>query len=684
MALGRLLRTAFAISAITVSAEEGLWLVNQFPSQAVRDRYGAPVSQEQLERVQLASVRFNSGGSGAFVSAQGLIATNHHVGADCIQKLGTEDRDLIRDGFLAAGLDSELRCPDLEINVLRGIRAVTADVEQGVQDLDDAAALRVRKANIARIEKDCAAATGNRCDVVSLFGGARHDLYEYEKFTDVRLVFAPEFAIAFFGGDPANFTFPRYCLDVAFFRAYHHGSPVSPTAFLPFSRVGAREGDFILVSGHPAATQRLATVAQLEFARDVQLATQLRRYERLISALDQFGARGPEQKRQAADVRFGIANSRKAFQGFRSGLADPDLMSRKRSEEARFRDAFLSDTASKGAPDPWADVAQAIAAARESIFPRYFAYETALTGSSEILWIARTLLRMAEEDKKPDGQRLKEFNDSSRQELEQYLFSTAPIYAELEAVVIEENLRFLSSELGPEDPVVRRLLNGKSPREVALAVTQSTKLLDVEYRKQLARDPAAVEEAAEEAFRLVRAADEAAREYRKRWEDGVSAVLLRTAGPLARARYRADGDRAYPDATFTLRLTYGSIRGYRDAAGKRVRWTTNLGDLFRNAREAEPLKLPDRWRRARPRLNLATPFNFASTADIHGGNSGSPTVNARGEIIGLVFDSNLEALPNRYIYDDSRARSLHVSSQSIVEALRKVYGASALLKELLP
>ncbi|MDX2179878.1 MAG: S46 family peptidase [Bryobacteraceae bacterium] len=679
------LRLSFAMMAYgTLFGDEGLWTYNQFPREAVAKKYGIAVTDDFLDKLRLGSVRFNSGGSGSFVSANGLLFTNHHVAADCIQKVSGPGHDYLKEGFRAKTNAEEKACPDLEINVLMKIEEATARVKEGVAaNAAPAEANAIRKANIAMIEKECAASTGLRCDVVTLYSGGRYDVYQYKKFTDVRLVFAPEFGIAFFGGDPDNFTYPRFNLDIAFLRAYENGKPASSPNFLRWSKTGAKEGELTFVSGHPGLTQRLAPLSQLEFIRDLQMPMTLRRLEGLMAALTEYAKLGAEQERQRNDLFFGASNSYKANTGFFGGLNDPSLMNRKREEEGKLKDTALSDPARKAKyGEVWNKVAASYAEARE-FFKRYYAYEIAATGASELLYIARTLERLAAENAKPNGERLPEYSDAARPQLEQGLFTTAPIYPEMEAAVIAENLRFVAKELGADDPVVKALLGGKTPLEAAQAAVKSSKLIDVAERKRLAADPAALKSLENDGLlKLVRTLDGPAREYRKRWEDRVKAVEAMALPLLAQLRYELYGPAEYPDATFTLRLTYGPSIGYSDAKGRKIAWATDFAGLYKRATAKDPYILPASWIKARRALSPRTPFNFVTTCDIHGGNSGSPTVNAKGEVVGIVFDGNIESLPNRYVYTSAAARSVHVASQGIVEALRKVYGATEVLSEL--
>ncbi len=663
------------------SADEGLWLFEAFPKQRVGARYGFQVSDEFLDRLRLASLRV--GASGSFVSPNGLIFTNHHVALDCVQKLSTAEHNYVADGFWAATQAEEKPCPDMEANQLLRIQDVTARVRGAAPaEASDAEALRARLAEIARIEKECAAATGNRCDVVNLYSGGRYHLYEYKKYTDLRLVFAPESDIGFFGGDPDNFTYPRYCLDIAFFRAYENGKPASTPNYLPWSRQGVQEGELTFVPGNPGTTGRLMTVAQLEFSRDHYYPLIHRRLASLIRALETYSGQSAENERLAHDNLFSQQNSYKAYTGFLAGLRDPRLMELKRAEENKLRAAVEAD------PDKrklYGEAWSAVAAAYEKFRQYYKAYwllEFNPHRGSELLRIARDVLRLAVERRKPNDQRLREYRDSALPSLERQLYSPAPITDSMEIAVLADYFQFLRGELGAEDALVKAILNGRTPEQAARDYVGTSGLKEVAERKRLAADAEAARSSPDGMLRLARLLDEPARALRKRYEDEVEAALNASAAKIAQARFAVFGQEAYPDATFTLRLAYGAVRGYRDRSGRRIPYATTFEGLYRRATGKPPYRLPKRWLEARSALNLKTPFNFVTTADTHGGNSGSPTVNTRGEVVGILFDGNLESLPNRFVYTEEQARSVHVAAQGIVEALGKVYRADRLLAEL--
>jgi hypothetical protein len=672
-----------ALATPLALADEGMWLYNNFPKDRVQKQYGFLATQEWLDHLRLSSVRFNNGGSGSFVSADGLAFTNHHVGADCIVKLGTSGADYMKTSFYARSKADEAKCPDLELNVLVGIDDVTAKVKAAAPaTMSAAAAGKAQRSAMSAIEKDCASSTGLRCDVVMLYSGEVYDLYKYKKYTDVRLVFAPEYDAAFFGGDPDNFTFPRYDLDITFFRVYENDKPVHLDNYLQWSKVGVKDGDLIFVSGHPGGTDRLKTMAQLLLLKDVDYPSRLASYKRRIDMLQKFSAESAENARIAQEDIFGLQNSQKAFNGMEEGLQDMAMLSQMNMAE-REREKTYMDT-HPAERNPWQEISNAMKVNREIYDP--LTYVERMRGfSSHLTAYARTLVRLAEEKPKANGDRLREYRDSALPSLEQQLFSSAPIYKSLETATLAIALAQMKEALGPEDAAVKASLNGKSPEEAAKALIAGTKLEDVAVRKHLYEGgKAAVDASTDSLIVLMRNVDPEARAIRKRFDDEVDAVVRRDGATIARARFAQTGFTQPPDATFTLRLSYGTVKGYEEN-GKQIPYFTNFGGAFQHAEEhgsKPPFNLPGSWLKMKSKLKLETPLNYVSTADIIGGNSGSPTVNQAGEVVGIIFDGNIQSLVLDFYYTDREARAVHVDSRGIIEALRKIYGADALANEL--
>lgn len=662
-------------------ADEGMWLFNQFPAERVKAKYNFEVTSQFLDHLRAASVRFNNGGSGSFISPHGLLFTNHHVGADCIQKLSTAGHDYMAAGFYAATQAEERACPDIEVNKLLKIDDVTRQITEGASEKSPAEAERLRKANIAHAEKSCMAATGNRCEVVSLFSGERYDMYQYHKYTDIRLVFAPEYDIAAFGKDPDNFTYPRYCLDFALFRAYENGKPVESEPYFHWNARGARDHELIFVSGNPGTTGRLATVAELEFDRDFLYPLILDHAKAIVHTLLDYSAESPEHARQAVEELEMQQNSLKAFTGFERGLLDPALMARKRQEEDALRRKIDTNPKLKAEfGGTWDSIAGAYREYRAIVVPLQL-LEMRAPRASNLLRLARLVIRSAAESPKPNGERLPEFRDSALPTVQRQLASRAPVYKPLEAAMLAGYLSFLEQKLGAADPVVKAALAGKTPAQAASDYVNSSHLDDPAVRQELAASEQAAESSVDGMIRLALILDKPARKLRKQWEDSGAAVLAEAQTKVARARF-AVNPREYPDATFTLRLAYGEVKGYRNAKGRWVPWTTRIDGVYRKATGKDPYVLPPSWLKARKALDPMTSFDFVSTADTHGGNSGSPALDRNAQIVGILFDGNIEGLPNRFVYTEAQARSVHVSSQVILDALRKVYHADRVVTEL--
>jgi len=678
------LALSFLFSTVA-SADEGMWLYNEAPKDKIKAKYGFELTQQWLDHVRLSSVRFNNGGSGSFVSADGLTFTNHHVGAGCVQQLSSEGHDYIKTGFYAKTQADEAKCPNLELNELVGIEDVTDKVNAGVKpEMSAADAGTAQRASMSQIEKDCATSTGQRCDVVTFYSGQVYNLYKYKKYTDVRLVFAPEFDAAFFGGDPDNFTYPRYDLDITFFRVYEDGHPAHLDNYLRWSRSGVKDGDLIFVSGHTGNTSRLQTLAQMEFTRDVAYPLILATLKRRIALLQDFSKQSEENARIAKEDIFGMQNSQKAVAGYRSGLLDKSVMDAKSADEAKLRASYKASAKNAAATDPWDEIAQAMKVQRD-IYPQLSYLERLRGFASGLPQIARVLVRAAAEKPKPNADRLREFRDSALPSVEQQLFSTAPVYKSLDTALLADSLAEMQDTLGKDNPDVQKVLNGKTPADAAKDIIAGTKLDDVTVRKQLYEGgQAAIDASNDPLIAAMKAIEPDALAARKAFDDKVDSVVRRDGTLIAKARFAQSGFAQPPDATFTLRLSYGAAIGYKEN-GKDIPYFTTMGGAYEHASEHNnqpPYNLAETWMKSKSKLDLKTPLNFVSTADIIGGNSGSPTVNRDGEVVGIIFDGNIESLPWQFAYSDVQGRAVSVDSRGIQEALRKIYGATALADEL--
>jgi len=674
-----------SLKVSSLLADEGMWLFSNPPRKLLKEQYNFEPSEEWLKNVQQAAVRFNSGGSGAFVSPEGLVITNHHVGADALQKLSTPDRDLVAKGFLAKTRDDELKCVDLELNVLVSTEDVTKRVNAAVKsDMSAADAEKARRGAMNTIEKESLDATGLRSDVITLYHGGEYHLYRYKKYTDVRLVFAPEQAIAFFGGDPDNFEYPRYDLDICFFHIYENGKPVKVEHYLPWSKTGAGDDELVFVAGNPGRTDRLDTVRHLEFLRDRNYPSSLRTIFRREVMLTSYSQRSLENARRAKDELFGYQNSRKARLGGLAGLQDPTIMERKQKDEKLLREAVSKNSDLKGDAGAWDDVSKAIDQ-WDKIYVDWALLEMGNAYNSELFAIARTLVRMADEDKKDNTDRLREYRQSNRESMEQQLFSEAPIYDDLETVKLADSLSMFMEQAGAENEWVRKTLQGKSPQVRADELVRGTRLKDVAVRKELAAGGrTAIDGSNDPMILLARLIDPPARDVRKTYEEKVDEPMKQAYAKIAKAVFAVKGTDTYPDATFTLRLAFGQVKGYKQDGKAIPPWTT-IGGAFQHADNhgsKAPFELPSSWLQPPRQLNMDTPLNFVSTADIIGGNSGSPVINRDGEYVGIIFDGNIQSLVLDFTYSDEQARAVSVHSAAILEALRKVYQADSLADEI--
>jgi hypothetical protein len=669
-------------SIALLHGEEGMWTFNQFPAAKVQQKYGFSPSQQWLDHVRLASVRLAEGCSASFVSPNGLVLTNYHCAVTCIQQISSAAKDYTVTGFLANTQAEEQKCPGQEANVLIEISDVTPQIRQKTSGLGDQQALLARRAETARIEKECATSESLRCEVVSLYGGGVYDLYKYKRYQDVRLVFAPEFMTAFFGGDPDNFMFPRYNLDVSFIRVYENEQPLKTKDFFPMSKTGTQKGDLTFVSGHPGGTNRQHTIDMLELERDYTKPESLFYLSELRGMLTEFQTRGEEQRRISQDELLFAENSLKADKGEYWSLLERPFFAQKIAEEQDFRKRVNADPKLKQQyGGTWDEIAAADQKARQLYLP-YMYIEAGRGFDSDLFTHAKRLVRMAAEYAKPNAERLPVYTDARKPELQQATLSPAPIYPELEIEKLTWSLAKLREVLGPDDPSVKAIFGARSPREIATEAVKGTKLTDPAARKALMEGgQAAVQASTDPMIALAKVVDPIGRKVRKQWEDQVQSVQTRALEKLGAARFAVYGTSLYPDATFTLRLSFGRVEGFMEN-GKEVPPFTTLGGAFDRATGREPFALAPSWLKAKEKLNLDTPFNFVTTNDIIGGNSGSPVINKDAELVGLIFDGNIHSLGGNYGFDEALNRAVAVDVRAIRETLDKIYGATRVLGEI--
>lgn len=674
------------VNASPLFPAEGMWTFDNLPLRQLKDRYDFTPTQDWLDHVRLSCVRLNDGGSGSFVSPTGLVLTNHHVALSQLQEISSPQKDYVKNGFYARSQVEELKLHDLEMNVLISMDDVTTRVQRALQhDMNEQKALAARKSEIAQIEKESLETTGLFSEVIALYNGGEYWLYRYKRYIDIRLVFAPESQIAFFGGDPDNFTYPRYDLDIALLRVYEDDRPIESKHYLTWSLKGAADGELVFVPGHPGFTSRLRTMAQLEFERRWDTIF-IKSLNYRLEALKRYAALGPEQARQAAAPIYGIQNDLKFLIGEANGLMDKNLLAKKQKEETEFRELLRSKPEwERQFGDVWDAVA--LAKKRHLDLLTSLLFRSVQTSRSRLASRALTVVRYVAELKKPDRERLEGYHDSQLDSLKLRLFTSAPLYPQLEEALLTNWLEESLEELGPTDPFVKAALNGRRPAEVVRELIAGTKLFDpdLSIRRALTDGgEVAIAASTDPLIIWMRRLDPIMRGIRKQFEDEVESVESVANEKLGKARFVVYGKSAYPDATFSLRLSYGTVSGYPMNGTKAPSKTTFYG-LYDRAFSFDmepPFHLPERYITRKDKIDLSTPLNFVNTCDTIGGNSGSPIINRNAELVGMYFDLNIEGLVGSFVYNEETNRAVAVHSAGIIEALRKLYDAEALADEL--
>ena len=672
------------LAPLAAGAAEGMWTFDNPPTAKMKKEIGWAPDAAWLQHTMQSSARLAFGCSGSFVSPNGLVLSNHHCAAECVEQLSSDKKDFMATGFLAPTVADEQKCPAMEVNRLEKIIDVTDAMHKATAGLSGEAFTKAKNAETAKLSKECVGSDGDkvRCDMVSLYQGGKYNLYRYHRFQDVRLVFAPEQSVAFFGGDPDNFNFPRYDLDMSLIRVYEDGKPAKIENYLTVNPEGPKAGEAVFTSGHPGSTQREYTMARLGYLRDVRLPEALIYLSELRGTLTQFRSESEEHAREANATLFYIENSIKALGGEREALVEPTLWNQKQEEEKKLRHYVDSDPKLKASTgSAWDDIAKAMKVSADmrravGLFERNQAFD------SEYAHFARTLVRAAAEREKPNGERLPEFADASLPQVEAELMSTAPIYNDFEKVKLTFSLTKMREYLTPSNPQVVQVLGKDSPKQLAERMVSGTKLGDVAVRKALWDGGMKAVMASDDPFiKMMIQLDPYTRSLRKEYETRVESVITKADEKIAAARFAMLGTSIYPDATFTLRLSYGIVKGWNEA-GHEVAPFTTMGGTFDHATGADPFKLPEDWYKAKDKLKLDTPFDFVSTNDIIGGNSGSPVVNTKGELVGLVFDGNIHSLGGAFGFDETNNRTVAVDSAALLEALDKIYGAQDVAKEM--
>jgi hypothetical protein len=663
-------------------ADEGMWTLDDFPAQAVKDRHGVTIGNDWLYRVQRSTVRLDGGCTGSFASPDGLVLTNNHCVWGCVRNLSTNEKNLSNEGFLATTTEQELQCPGMRLSVMHASEDITGKVREETAGMDEVAANQARKALLSRLESECEASGDLSCETVNLYHGGQFFLYKHKRYEDVRLVFSPELAIAAFGGDPDNFNFPRFNLDMSFLRAYEDGKPASTPNYFPWRADGAAEGEAVFVSGHPGSTDRLLTVSELDHTRRYSLPFRLELYAEYRGRLLEWGQTGEDAARQVQQRRLNVENALKVWRNQLRSLMDPVQMKRKIDAENALKAAVMADPKLQDAyGNAWHEASRAIANYQQ-FYERYQLVENQWGVQGMLYYLAHTLVRATAEMEKPNEERLRAYSDSALPRVEQRMLADAPVHKGREQLKLTFSLDKLLERLGPDDPVIHAVIGKESPRALATRLVEGTQLHDAAFRKALWQGGAAAVQASDDPMiEFARRVEPFARELLEQYMEQVEAPLSQASEQIARARFAVLGKDVYPDATFTLRVTYGAVQGWNEK-GRDITPFTQMGRVFERETGQDPFVVPPSWHQAIDRLALDTRYNFVSTTDIIGGNSGSPVINAQGELVGLAFDGNIHSIAGGYWFDESLNRTVSVHVAAMLEALKTIYGAENLVDEL--
>ena len=667
-------------SPLLLHADEGMWTFDNFPSRTVGQKYGFTPSQQWLDHVRLSSLRIAQGCSASFISPHGLVMTNHHCVLECVEQLSTAESNYVDNGFSAQSPADEKKCPDFELDQLTQITNVTSQVQTAIAGKTGTAAITALHAKEAELQQSCGSDPGTLCQVVSLYEGGVYDLYHFKRYTDVHLVFAPEMSVAQFGGDPDNFNFPRYDFDIGLVRVYENGQPIASPDYLKWSVNGSKDGELVFVSGNPGGTFRQLTTAQLAYERDTSNPNVIPGISEYRGLLERFVAESPEHAREGNDTLFFDENTFKVYFGREQALLDPEFFATKVREERQLRQAVDANPKLSADKAAWDDIAK-IQTIRGQLFDQY--YVRTLLNRSTLLQDASMLVRAVSERAKPNSERLPEFTDTALVRVQHQLEAPIPIHKDLEELKLRWIFSSVRRQLGPDDPFVRTMLGKESPEQLAQRLVSGTHLDDAKVRADLYNGgQSAIDSSTDPMIAFFKTIDSDLRAQRKDYEARVDAPTRAAAERIAKARFAIYGTSVYPDATFTLRLSYGKVNGFPNAQGEFVQPYTTIGGLFNRATGAPPFNLPQSWLAAKSSLDLSTPMNLSTTNDIIGGNSGSPLINKEGEIVGLIFDGNIFSIGGDYGYDARLNRSVAVDSRALLEGMSKVYHLDRVVSEI--
>jgi hypothetical protein len=663
-------------------ADEGMWTLHDFPTAKVKSSHGVTIGDDWLRDVQRATVRLDGGCTGSFASAQGLVLTNNHCTWGCVRDLSTEEKNLSNEGFVAANREQELQCPGARVSVLHQTEDITAKIHAATAGKPEKEANEERKALLSRLEAECEENGELSCESVNLYHGGQFFLYKYRRYDDVRLVFSPELAVAAYGGDPDNFNFPRWNLDMSFLRVYEDGKPAETPDFFPWYASGAAAGEPVFVSGHPGSTDRLLTNIELAHRRSHYLPLMLVMYAEYRGRMLEWAQTSDVAARQVQQRILGVENAIKVWKNQLRSLMDEEQIARKMQAEKELKKAVMANPElAEAYGSAWQDIDRAIAS-YHGFYERYRFIEQGQGFQGQLFDWAHTLVRGSREKEKPNEERLRAYRDTALPRVEQGLFAATPVEPGYQKLGLAFSLDKLREWLGPDDELVRAVLGNESPRAMAERLVSGTRLADAEYRTELWEGGSAAVQASDDPLIvLARKVEPTAMELRRRYDDEVEAPLNQASEKIAKARFAILGKNVYPDATFTLRVTYGAVDGWMEK-GEQVAPFTRIGRAFERATGEDPFRMPNSWLEAKDQMNLDTPYNFSSTTDIIGGNSGSPVINARGELVGLAFDGNIHSIAGDYWFDERVNRTVSVHVAAMLEALKVVYGADHLLEEL--